>query len=373
MMRVALPFAVLEVGGSAAEVGLVIAARTVTLVATLLLGGVVADRVSSRRGLMVAADVERVVCHALMGALLIAGTAEVWMLAALAAATGLATGFFNPASTGLLPALVSTDDLQAANGLRSFSQFVGEVLGPAVAGILIVAFGTGWAVAIDAATFAASAVFLLALRVPARVREVEAGTMLEDLRAGWRTFRSITWVWVTVVGLSAGNLLWAAWSAIGPVIADRSLGGADAWGFVLAGTGVGGILGSLLAIGWRPHRPMLWVVITSAVFGVPLALLAAGASVGLLFAGTVVTGVALSFGNTVWESAMQRNVPAESISRVSAYDWFGSLAFYPVGLALWGPIGEAIGFSAALWIAFWGLAAIALAMFAVPQMRHMRD
>jgi MFS family permease len=144
MVGIALAFAVLELGGSATEVGIVMACRTFPLVATLLIGGVVADRVS-RRAVMVVSDVLRLVTQGLMASLLIGGVAEVWMLAVLAGLTGAAGGFFNPAVTGLVPLIVPRDQLLEANGLRATAMSGGEIVGPVIAGVLIAGVGSGWA------------------------------------------------------------------------------------------------------------------------------------------------------------------------------------------------------------------------------------
>jgi MFS family permease len=369
MVNVALAFAVLSVGGSPSAVGLVFAARTLPLVACLLVGGVVADR-TSRRAVMLGADLARVASQGTMAALLIAGEAEVWSLALLAGVGGGATGFFNPASTGLLPALVPPAHLQRANGLLATAAAAGEILGPLVAGLLVVSAGTGWALAIDAATFAVSAVFLARLRLPARV-ERDATSFLIDLREGWRAFRSRRWVWTVVAFVAAGNMLWAAWSALGPVVADRDLGGAAAWGTVLAAMGIGGVTGALIAIRAAPRRPLVLATLSFALLSVPLALLAAGAPVALLAVGAFLAGIGVMLGNTVWESTLQRHVPAASLSRVSAYEWFGSLAFRPVGLALWGPLAVAIGIGSALWLAFALQLVTALLLIAIPEVRRL--
>ncbi|HSC62158.1 MAG TPA: MFS transporter, partial [Caldimonas sp.] len=136
MFNVALAFAVLHLGGSATQVGLVFAARMVPMVGCLLAGGVVADRLP-RRAVMVAADVARLASQGAMAALLIAGAAEIWTLAVLAGVTGAATGFFNPASTGLLPAVVAAERLQQANALRGLSMAAGQIAGPILAGVLV--------------------------------------------------------------------------------------------------------------------------------------------------------------------------------------------------------------------------------------------
>src|SRR4051794_22598452 len=154
MVPIALAFAVLELHGSASDVGLVLAFRMLPMIATLLVGGVVADRLS-RRAVMVAADLVRVLTQGTIAAALITGHAGIWLLAILSGATGAATGFFNPASTGLLPAIVAPERLQEANGMRATAMSGGEIVGPAVAGVLIATLGPGWALGVDAATFAA--------------------------------------------------------------------------------------------------------------------------------------------------------------------------------------------------------------------------
>lgn len=370
MVAVALAFAVLEIGGSPSAVGLVLAAATAPLAASVLFGGVVADRVP-RRALMIAADLLRVATQGTMAVLLLAGAAEVWSLALLAALTGIGTGFFSPAATGLLPELVPARQLQRANALRSSAFSGGEIAGPLIAGVLVAVVGAGAAIAIDAATFAVSAACLAALRLPAH-RSRPTPSFLADLRDGWLTLRRRRWVWTFVAYFSLANLLWAAWSALGPVVADRHLGGAAAWGTVLGALGVGALLGSVIATQVDPRRPLVIVALMEAVFALPLAYLAAGASVAVFAAGAVVSGAGAMLGLSVWQSTLQRQIPAESISRVSSYDWFGSFAFYPLGMALWGPLSAAIGITTALWIAFALMVLLAAGLLLIPDTRNLR-
>jgi MFS family permease len=370
MVAVALAFAVLEVGGSASAVGLVLACAYLPLVGSVLIGGVVADR-ASRRSVMIGADLIRVLSQGAIATLLIAGAAEVWTLALFAGLTGAATGFFNPASTGLLPEVVPPNELQPANALRATAVSGGEIVGPLVAGVLVAAAGAGWAIAVDAATFAVSALCLWRLRVPSRVAGA-AASFVNDLRDGWEAFRARRWVWTFVVYLAVANTMWGAWSALGPVVADRDLGGAAAWGVVLGSLGVGALFGSLLATRAKPRRPLVLVACTEAFFALPLAFLAAGAPMAVLACGAFLSGVGMMLGMSVWESTLQRHVPAESLARVSSYDWFGSFAFYPLGLAIWGPVAEAIGIATALWLAFGLFVACVLALLAVPDTRQLK-
>ena len=371
MVAIALAFAVLELGGSATEVGIVLAARIAPMVGTLLIGGVVADRLS-RRAVMVAADIARLISQGAIALLLLTGAAEVWMLAVLSGATGAATGFFNPASTGLIPAIVPPEQIHQANGVRATALSGGEILGPAIAGVLIAGLGPGWALAIDAATFGVSAAFLAGLHLPARVAR-ERSSFISDLRDGWGVFTSLTWVWVFVVGAGVGNMLWGAWSTLGPVIAEQDLGGAAAWGTVLGAMGIGALGGALIAVRVRPRRPLVLASATFALLIPPLALLAARAPVAVLAVGAVLGGVSMMLGNSIWESALMRHVPHESLSRVSAYDWFGSLAFQPLGLAIWGPIAAVIGISPAVWVATGLLVATNVALLCSPAVRGLRE
>lgn len=371
MVNVALAFAVIGLGGGASAVGLVFAARTVMLVGCLLVGGVIADRVS-RRAVMIAADVTRLASQGVIAALLITGGGSVAALALLSGITGAATGFFNPAATGLLPEVVAPERLQQANGLRAVAQSTGEIAGPVVAGALVATAGAGWALAIDAGTFAVSVAFLGRLRTAAReVRE--HSTFFEDLRDGWSTFRAMTWVWTFVAGAAVGNLLWSAWFAIGPVVADRELGGAAAWGAVLAAMGAGGLVGGLIAIRSHLKRPLVAATLAVPPFSLPLAFLAAGAPAELLALAAFVAGAAMMFANSVWESTLQRHAPPASLSRLSAYDWFGSSVFRPIGFAVWGSVAAAAGVSTSLWIAFALLIVSAMAVLAVNDIRRLTD
>lgn len=370
MVAVALAFAVLEVGGSPSEVGLVLASATVTMVASVLVGGVVADRVS-RRAVMLAADVARVATQGTMALLLVAGAAEVWMLAVLAGLTGVATGFFNPASTALLPEIVAPRDLQPANALRSTTVAAGEIGGPIAAGVLVAVAGAGWAIAADAATFAVSGLCLALLRLGRRPARAPS-SFLADLREGWDALRARRWLWSVLAYFAVVNMLWASWSALGPIVADRELGGADAWGFVLGGFGIGALLGGLVATRIDPARPLVVIALVEGLFMLPLVALASGAGVPLLVVGTVLSGGSMTVGIALWMSTLQRNVPSDALSRLSSFDWFASFAFYPVGLALWGPIAGALGVTAALWLAA-GLFAVSIAaLLALPDVWRLQ-
>src|SRR3954470_5968719 len=230
--------------------------------------------------------------HGVMAALLIAGTAQVWSLALLAALNGAGTAFFAPASTALLPMLVPAGLLQQANALRGLAQSVGMVAGPALSGVLVATTGAGTALAVDAATFAVSAAFLLALRVP-KLAPVEALSFVTDLRDGWSEFRSRDWVWAIVVSASVANLLSAGYQVLGPLQAERELGGAGSWATIVTGLGVGSVLGGAYMLRRRVERPLLVGCIVVMLWVVPWILIAAAAPTLVIAAGTLLWGFGL--------------------------------------------------------------------------------
>jgi MFS family permease len=369
MVGVALAFAVLELTGSASDLGIVLAARTVPLVAFLLAGGVWADRLP-RRALMVTTDLIRLAAHGAMAALLIAGQPGIWSIAVLAAIAGAASAFFNPAISGIMPAVVSAERLQQANALRGLTEATGRIAGPALAGVLVVGVGPGWALAVDAATFGVSAVFLALIPMPSHV-PAEAQSFFADLREGWDDFRSRTWLWTTVASTTFGNMLFAAYFVLGPLVADRELGGAGAWALIASAFGVGLLVGGVILLQLDPRRPVLVATLAVAFYTLPLAFLAVPTAAAVTAIAALAAGAGLAVANNLWETTQQRHVPPELLSRVSSYDWFGSLAAVPVGMLLWGPIGDAIGVSTALWIAFSLQLASILLLFAVREVREL--
>jgi MFS family permease len=373
---VALPFAVLAIGGSASEIGLVMAAGLVPLAVLVLAGGVWADRLP-RRLVMMVADLARAALQMAAAALLIAGVAEVWQLAVLQVGMGEAEAFFGPSYTGLVPEVVSPPRLQQANALQGLVTSGSITLGATLAGLSVAVVGPGWAIGIDGLSFLVSAAFLWRLH-PARFLGVRrrpaaapageepavgaaAGerpeSFFRDLAAGWDEFRRHTWIWVTVIGAAA--FLFAVdgpLQVLGPIVAEDVYSGARTWGLTSAAMGIGQIAGGLLGLRWRPRRPILVICGGMWLAALPVALLALEAPVWALYAAMVAIGVEWGLYDPFWMTCMQRVVPPDRISRVAAYDWFCVLAFYPAGLALAGPLADAVGRSAVLW----GAAAVAV-------------
>jgi len=371
MSPVALAFAILDLTGSATDLGIVLAIHSLFLVALLLVGGVVADRISPRLA-MLGADVTRTISMGLIAALLLAGVAEIWELALLYAVDGAASAFFNPASNSIVPQIVPARRLQEANALLSFSRWMGKVAGPALAGVLIALATPGSALAVDAATFAVSAACLWGLRAPKLRGERESNDFLGELRHGWREFSSRSWLVAVVLSAATTNaIFFPAFQVLGPTVARESLDGSSSWALIATLWGLGGLLGGLIAISIRPRRPLLVSEGFILLFPLPIVLLAVPSTTAVIAAGAFVAGSSVSLAEVLYETTVAQNVPQNALSRVTAYDWLGSLALEPVGLALVGPLAAGIGIPTTLWLGTIVMTLCLLAVIAVPSVRHL--
>jgi MFS family permease len=366
----ALAWAVLDLTGSARDLGFVLAAKIAPLVIFLLAGGVFADRLP-RRAVMLTADVARMAVQAATAALLLSHTARVWELIVLQALAGTGTAFFNPASTGLTPMTVSAGRLQEANALRGMSMASTQFAGPALAGILIVTAGPGYALAIDAASFGVSAFYLARLHLPPHV-SLPPQSFGRDLLDGWREFTARTWVWLTVVSVSLANMMGSVWLVLAAVWIKNGHGGAGAWTVILVVSAIGALAAGATALRLKPRRPLLLGTVAVVPNASPLIVLALHLPWQVLIATALVTGFGNMLFNTLWETTLQQHIPPASLSRVSAYDWFGSLFCDPIGLALAGVVAAAIGMSRTLWIAAAVILVSVAAMLAAPSVRHLQ-
>lgn len=371
LVPVALTFALLENTHSAADLSYVLGSQSAAQVAFLLAGGVIADRMS-RRSVMLTSDAVRGAAEAILGALLVIGRPAVWAIGALAVVQGAAGAAFLPASTGLVPALVKPANLQQANQLQQVSGAAATIAGPAIAGLLVVTTSPGWVILLDAASFGVSVVMLSALHLegapqPTRQR------FLTDLRDGWVVFRSYGWLWSMVVAFSIVNLLIGAYLVLGPVYSQRYLGGAAAWATVLTIGGVGSVLGGLMASRLRPRHPLRAAVSLAAPAGfIPLAF-AAGLPVPVVAAVAAIDGTCAVMFMSLFTSTMQRQVPNQSLSRVSSYTWFGATIAYPMGLAIAGPVAAFLSVRTALLGVGTLIIVVVLPLFWVHDVRNLTD
>jgi MFS family permease len=343
LVGVAIAFAVLDLTGSAGDLGLVMLARVIPAIALYLAGGVWADRLP-RHLVMVTAHTVCFMTQTTTGLLIVEGGATIPLLVILQAVNGAAIAFYRPASSGIVPRLVERRYLQQANALMWGAVAVGGVVGPALAGVLVATVGAGWALAADGFTFAASALLLTRLGTYDLGTTERGSSFWADARVGWREVRSRTWIWTSIVYFAVFQLVYIpAISILGPLIAKQSLGGPAAWALIVSAIGAGSIAGNIIALRVRVRRPLTaaYLLIVGTVPG--LVLLAVHAQPLAIAAAEVVAGAVFSLAGAFWETTLQEGVPGETLSRVSAFDWMGSTALRPIGLALIGPVAMAFG------------------------------
>ncbi len=341
MIPVALSFAVLKQGHGSGAVGLVLASETVPLVLLLLIGGVVADRLP-RRGVMIAADTLRFVSVATLTVLLVTGKPPVFVMMALAGVLGIGQAFFNPALTGFVPQIATAEHLQDANALSGLGKAAARVAGPGIAGGLIATAGAWSAVGVAALTCLVSLVCLIRLR-PREAEHSKPEPILDQLRDGWHGFRDRSWLWTVVAqGGAAQFFTFAPFLVLGATMFSHGSGSA-AWGAILAADGLGGLLGAVGAMRLRPRRPLVVAVLSSLGIALTPVMLGLKAGIVLLLAGSFVSGIGVAIFLSLFDTVLQRNVPGPLLSRVSAYNWLGTIALSPLGYALAGPAAGIAG------------------------------
>ena len=343
MAPVALAFAVLEVSDSPKALGAVLAANSIPLVVFLLFGGVIADRLPRvlilRVGAMVLA-----VTQGMVAALVITDTAELWMLIVLEALNGLTLAMVFPAFAAIMPQLVPREMLQSANVLQSMSRGALRVVGPSIAGLLVVTIGPGWALAADALTYLVASLFLLLVSLPRPVRDASAPSTLAELREGWSLFVGTTWLWVIVLAFSVLNAIHAgALNTLGPVVAKDTIG-EQGWGYILSAESLGLLAMTAVMLRRRLERPLFFGMLGIATAGIPIILLGARPELVPLVALAFVAGAGIELFSLGWMLAMQENIEERMLSRAFSYDALGSFVAMPIGQLVYGPLALAFGF-----------------------------
>lgn len=335
---IALSVAVVLSGGGAAELGVILAGGVVARLLCSLVGGVWADRVTPHR-IMVAADLTRAASVGGTALAFALGEPPVALLAALAAVTAGAGAFFFPAFVSLRPLIVPTSGLQTANAAISFLQSSAQLAGPVLAGVVVAAFGPVPGFAVNALTFAWSAVCVARLR--ARAGRVPARTsMLSEVREGLSEIRSRDWLWTSLVSAAMFHVASGVFIVLVEVTAVRDLGGAHALGLITAALGVGGLVGGLVGMRLQPRRMLLWAFVALGLYPLfPLGFAWPGGLVAIL-ALALVAQAGLLYFDVGWQTAIQQGVPHDRLARVASWDVLISFVALPVGNVLAGPLSE---------------------------------
>jgi MFS family permease len=347
---IALAWQVYAISNVPTALSLVGVAWTVPSVLLLLLGGAFSDRVDRRR-LMIGADLIRAAAIGLMAALSAAGVIQLWHIGALIIFVGAGDAFFNPASTAIVPDLVPEDELPAANALGAmYRNLMQRLAGPALAGIVIAAFGPAAALGYDALSFVVSAAAVFAIRTRPAPRPAAEGAGIREtigqVAEGVRYARSKPWIWATLL-----TGMFALLVFLGPVevlvpylLKNRLTLGPDSLGVVFAVGGIGSMAMSVLVgvVG----LPKLRVTVMYAAFTFGVAVTAGFGVMTALWQAMLITFAvqgAFQLGQVIWTTMLQQLVPRELLGRIASLDWMMSTALVPVSFALTGPVSAALG------------------------------
>ncbi|MFF7122786.1 MFS transporter [Streptomyces sp. NPDC008240] len=373
MLPVALAAGLLEHGYGAGAVGLAMASSVAAFAGLVVLGGVVADRFSTRR-LMIGADLVRLVTQSFAAGLFFTGHVVLWQICAIGVVNGAAAAVFQPGVASTVPRLAP--DVQRANGAIRIAESSAQLAGPAVAGVLVGFVSPGGLFAVHATTYATSALCLLLLRLPplpsaARAAGPGLRVFRADLVEGWREFRSRTWLW-GVIAVWCVYMI-AVWGPTVPLVATEVVQhhGPRAYGLVNSALGAGTVIGGLLSLRLRPRRMLrAGALALFAFFGFP-ATVGAGLGVPAMAAGAAVAGAGMSFWGVMWSTSVLTQVPSDVLNRIHAYDVAGSLAMMPVGQALAGPAAAALGADHVLLVSAVMSVVVAAALLSVPAIRGL--
>lgn len=343
MAPIALAFAVLDVSNSASALGQVLAARSIPLVLFLLIGGVIADRID-RALVMRVSNLLAALTQGIVAWLVISGHAELWQLIALEAVNGTVSAASFPAMSSVVPQLVPRSQLQPANVLLSMSRGGLAIIGPSVAAILVVTVGSGWALAVDAATWLVAALCLIRVRVPHRDRSGDpAPHMIRELKEGWSVFTGHTWLWVVVLAFGILNAIHAgAWFTLGPVVAKATIG-EKGWGYAVSAEAVGLLLMTVVMLRVSFRFPLRAGMLGMACFAAPLMMLGLDPQLLPLVGATFLAGAGVEIFSIGWSLAMQENIDEAVLSRAYSYDALGSFVAMPLGQLVYGSLGEWFG------------------------------
>lgn len=367
---IALAFGVLALpGATPGTLGIVLAAHGIPQLGLLLLGGVIGDRFSRYRVLVIA-ELLSGVAYAALAAMMLSGWAPLGMVCAGAFVAGAASALLLPSLTGAVTEIVGADSLQSANGRLRLGTNTARITGVVAAGATVAWLGPGVALAVDAATYIVAAVLLSALRLPGSVR-AQRRDLIGDLRVGWREFASRPWLWSTVAAAGLINAAsTAALGVLGPVLARDQLGGAMAWSAVLAGYAVGMLVGVAVAIRFKPRRPLPAAVLFTPALALPLFALGFVAPLPITVVAAFCAGIAMDVFGVLWDTIMQTEIPAEALSRVSSYEYLFALSLKPAGAVVAGQVAAGLGPAAGL-LLFGGVIVLAAAgALANPAVRH---
>jgi MFS family permease len=349
MYYVAIAWQVLELDNRPTAMSFVGIAWVAPQLVLMVFGGVLTDRIERRR-MMMAADLIRAAAVGAIGVLAVTGALELWHVIALVVLFAIGDAVFWPAFTAIVPEIVPAAELLQANSLDNFVRPATRLVGPALGGVVVATVGPGTAFLVDAGTFLASFAALLAISARPMAKSEHVRSALRDIRDGFVFVRRETWLWGTLLMAAFGNFATSAMFVLVPYVVKTELGGsAGEYGLIATFGAIGGLAGSLVLgqLG-LPTRHIVLMFVSWAVGVACIAGYGIANAVPQMWVFAAVSGAAMSVGSVVWGTLMHSLVPKALLGRVAAFDWTVSLALTPVGYAVLGPLGEAIGASKTL-------------------------
>ena len=342
MSGVALAFAVLEIDDSATALGLVVAAWTIPMVAFMLLGGAIADRLP-RALVLRGCNLALGIIGAVTAGLVLTDSAAVWHLVVLQFLGGSVFAVSYPAFHGMVPVLLPPEERKAAYLLISQSESALSILGPATSGILVATVGPGWALAVDATTFLVAAGFLALARIPRAERTDRRESVIGDFVAGWSFVRALGWVIpVASASLVFNALMSGALGVLGPSIADDTIG-SDGWGLARSGSAVGVFFAAFLFARITIRVPLRACVLGFSLSALPMLVLGTHVTTVALAVAFMIAGAGICLVELAWNLTVQEKIPEEMLSRVMSIDGFFSFVAMPIGQLAAGPLAVAFG------------------------------
>jgi MFS family permease len=340
---VALGWRVTDLTGKASSLGFVLAAESLAMLATLLWGGVLADRYS-RRLLMIGSDVARACVMGVFFALDASGHLSIGAVLALAVFFGAADGFFQPAFGGIVPLVVETPMLASANSWIGIARQSSAIVGPALAAALYGTVGPTAVWGIEATSFLVSAGALWLAR-PRTIQPPPQLGMRKELAEGFRYVVSVPWIWT---GITAATLILMV--AMSPyvvllprIVQSHYHRGVGSYGLLFSAMAAGMVAGSLTWARWHPRKRR--VVICFAAFGINdlgIIVIAVSPWYSLAVASAAWRGFWIGIGIAAWMTLISELVPEHLLSRVLSFDYFGSFGLTPVGFVLAGVVATVI-------------------------------
>jgi MFS family permease len=370
MMPVAVGLAVGAIYG-VSGVGYALATYTTAFVIFVLVGGVFADRIGART-MMVGADLVQAGIHGAVGIAFLVGTPSLLLLLVVSFLSGSAAAMFQPGVNGMVP-LVARDP-QRANATLKVADAATQLGGPVLAGLLMALTDAGAVFIVDAGTFLISSLCLALIGLaPAAIAKArESSTVRLDLKRGWQEFRARTWMWsVIVIWMFFGMFVLGPYFPLDSRLVGERLGEA-AFGWVMASLGAGTIIGGVIAMRFRPERPLAagGAAITGFAF-VPLSV-ALELPLPLLMAGHLLGGCALAFWSVMWSTSVQTQVTLDVLNRVTAYEVAGSVSGIAFGQALVGPVSSVVGARTLLFVSSGACATVCALLLLTGPIRRLR-